>query len=59
MTSLHLFIFPILFLHMDDRGSSDWTVIYLLVLAVIAAILMFGVIKPMYARAGSAVGGAP
>jgi len=44
---------------MDDRGSSDWTVIYLLVLAVIAAILMFGVIKPMYARAGAQVGRAP
>ncbi len=44
---------------MDDRGSSDWTVIYLLVLAVIAAILLFGVIKPMYAGAGNAVGGGP
>lgn len=59
MTHPHLFILAFRLLHMDDRGSSDWTVIYLLVLAVIAAILMFGVIKPMYARAGSAVGGAP
>jgi len=44
----------------DDRGSGDWSTVYLLVLAIIAAIIMFGVIKPMFSRGATYVsGGAP
>lgn len=56
----HLFILLSIFLHMDDRGAGEWSTIYLLVLAIIAAILMFGVIKPMFSKGAAYVsGGAP
>ncbi|MDN5358544.1 MAG: hypothetical protein PWP76_387 [Candidatus Diapherotrites archaeon] len=42
---------------MDDRGAGEWNTIYLLVLAIIAAILMFGVIKPMFSKGASYVSG--
>ncbi len=40
---------------MDDRGAGEWGTIYLLVLAVLAAVLMFGVIKPMFSKGASYV----
>ncbi|GEM_PF-3518295 len=43
-------------LGMDERGGGEWSTIYLLVIAIIAAILIFGVIKPMYSQAAAAVG---
>ena len=42
---------------MDDRGAGEWSTIYLLVLAIIAAIIMFGVIKPMFSRGAEYVSG--
>ena len=35
---------------MDDRGGADWSTLYLLVLAIVAGILLFGVIKPMFSK---------
>ena len=32
------------------RADGDWSVIYLLVVAIIAALLIFGVIKPSMAK---------
>lgn len=34
---------------MDERGDVSWTPIYLMVIVAIAAILLFAVIKPMFA----------
>ncbi len=32
------------------RAGGDWNVIYLLVVAIVAALLIFGVIKPSMAK---------
>ncbi len=32
------------------RSAGDWNVLYLLVVAIIAALLFFGVIKPSMAK---------
>ncbi|MFC2174412.1 hypothetical protein ACFLQ2_00895 [archaeon] len=45
---------------MDKRGDVNWTPIYLLILAAIAAILLISVIKPMFQSAvAGAVSAAP
>jgi len=30
------------------RGETDWTTIYIVILAIVAAMLIFGVAKPMF-----------
>ncbi len=42
------FIPPFLFPNM--RAGSDWSTIYLLVVAIVAALLIFGVVKPSMAK---------
>jgi hypothetical protein len=34
------------------RGDTDWTTIYIVILAIIAALLIFGVAKPMFSGGG-------
>ncbi len=40
---------------MDDTGAGDWSTLYLVVLAILAAIILFGVLKPMYAKGAKTV----
>ena len=40
---------------MDDVGAGDWSTLYLLVLAIVAGVILFGVIKPMYAKGARTV----
>ena len=39
----------------DERGSAEWSAIYLLVVMVIAAVLLFTVIKPSFRSAADKV----
>jgi len=32
------------------RSAADWSVLYLLVVAIVAALLIFGVVKPSMAK---------
>ena len=43
-------------LGLTRKGDVNWTVIYLLILAAIAVILLISVLKPMFMSASSSVG---
>ena len=40
---------------MDEAGAGDWSTLYIVVLAILAAIILFGVLKPMYAKGAKTV----
>ncbi|HLD80873.1 MAG TPA: hypothetical protein VJA40_02635 [archaeon] len=43
----------------DERGSAEWSAIYLLIVVVIAAILLFTVVKPSFRSAQEKVRNTP
>jgi len=40
---------------MSKKGDVNWTPIYLVILAIIALILLMGIIKPMFQAAVSSI----